>query len=57
MTEIYLISSMEHWWDDIYRGKVKFSEKNLYHWHLYHHKSHTERTGDEPAALRREAGD
>jgi hypothetical protein len=33
--------SNERWWDDTYRGKPTYSEKNLSQYHFVHHKSHT----------------
>jgi hypothetical protein len=30
----------EPWWNDIYRGKSKNSDKNLSQYHFVHHKSH-----------------
>jgi hypothetical protein len=32
--------AMEHRWNEIDRGKPKYSEKNLSQCHLVHHKSH-----------------
>jgi hypothetical protein len=48
---------MEHWWNGIYRGKPKYSEKNLSQCHFVHHKFHMNRPGIEPGPPRREAGD
>ena len=31
---------MEHWWNEIDRGKPKYSGKNLSQCHSVHHKSH-----------------
>jgi hypothetical protein len=31
---------MEHRWNEIYRGKPKYSEENLSQRHFVHHKSH-----------------
>jgi hypothetical protein len=31
---------MEHRWNEIERGKPKYSEKNLSQFHFVHHKSH-----------------
>ena len=31
--------SMEQWWKDTDRGKLKYWEKNLSHCHFYHLKS------------------
>jgi hypothetical protein len=33
---------MEHRWNEIDRGKPKYSEKNLSQCHFVHHKSHTD---------------
>jgi hypothetical protein len=32
--------SMEHWWNDIDRAKLKYSGKKLSQCHFVHHKSH-----------------
>jgi hypothetical protein len=31
---------MEHRWNETYRGKPKYSGKNLSQCHFFHHKSH-----------------
>jgi hypothetical protein len=31
---------MEHWWNEIDRGKPKYSGENLSQYHFVHHKSH-----------------
>jgi hypothetical protein len=38
---------MEHRWNEIDRGKPKYSysEKNLSQYHFVHHKSHMDETG------------
>jgi hypothetical protein len=33
---------MEHWWNDIGRGKPKYLNKYLSQCHFNHHKSHTD---------------
>jgi hypothetical protein len=48
---------MEHRWNEIDRGKPKYSEKNLSQCHLVHHKSHMDRPGIEPGPPLGEAGD
>jgi hypothetical protein len=45
---IVLFLVMEHWWDEIDRGKPKYSEKNLSQCHFVRHKSHTDGPGIEP---------
>jgi hypothetical protein len=35
-----LFQVMEHRWNEIDRGKPKYSVKNLSQWHFVHHKSH-----------------
>jgi hypothetical protein len=44
--------SMENWWNDTDRGKLKFSEKNLPQWHSVHLKSHVDWPGIEPGPPR-----
>jgi hypothetical protein len=44
--------SMEHGWNDIDRGKPKYSERNLSQCHFVYHKSHMDRLGIEPGPLR-----
>jgi hypothetical protein len=36
---------MKHRWNEIDRGKPKYSEKTLSQWHLVHHKSHMDQPG------------
>jgi hypothetical protein len=38
---------MEHRWNEIDRGKPKYSGKNLPQCHFVHHKSHMDLTGIE----------
>jgi hypothetical protein len=40
--------NMGHLWNDTYRGKSKYWEKNLSQCYVVHHKSHTDRPGIEP---------
>jgi hypothetical protein len=44
---------MVHRWNDIDRGKPKYSEKNLSQCHFVHHKPHMDRPGIEPWPPRR----
>jgi hypothetical protein len=37
--------STEHWWSGTGRGKPKFSDKNLSHFHFIHYKSHMDWLG------------
>jgi hypothetical protein len=48
---------MEHRWNEIDRGKPKYSAKNLSLCHFVHHKSHIDWLGIEPEPPRGEAGD
>jgi len=43
--------SMEQWWNDTDRGKLKYWEKNLYQCHFSHHKSQW--TESQPLTVRR----
>jgi hypothetical protein len=36
---------MEHWWNEIDRGKPKYSGKNLSQCHFVHYKSHMDYPG------------
>jgi hypothetical protein len=38
MSRIKLKISMEHWWNNIDKEKLKYSEKNLPQYHLVHRK-------------------
>jgi hypothetical protein len=48
---------MEHRWNEVDRGKPKYSEQNLSQRHFVHHKSHMDLPGIEPGPSRWEAGD
>jgi hypothetical protein len=48
---------MEHRWNEIDRGKPKYSEKNLSQCHFVYHKSHMDRPGIETGPPQGEAGD
>jgi hypothetical protein len=37
--------NMADCWNDTGRGKLKYSEKNLFHCHVVHHKSHMDWPG------------
>jgi len=40
--------SLEHWWNDTVTGKQKYWERNLWQWHFFHHKTHTDWHGTAP---------
>jgi hypothetical protein len=42
---------MEHWWNDIDRGKPNYWEKNLSQCQVAYHKSHMDWPGFEGASL------
>jgi hypothetical protein len=48
---------MEHLWNEIDRGKPKYSERTLSQCHFVHHKSHKDWPGIKPGPPRWEAGD
>jgi hypothetical protein len=48
---------MEHQWNEIDRGKPKYSEKILSQCHFVHHKSYVDRPGIEPGPPRWKTGD
>ena len=48
---------MDHWWNEIDRGKPKYSEKNVSQCHFVRHKFHMDRSGIEPGSTKLEAGD
>jgi len=52
---LYEWMSMVQLWNDTDRKKLKYWEKNLSHGHFFRHKSHTYRSGFEPAPPRWEA--
>jgi hypothetical protein len=43
--------SIEHWWDDTDRGKLKYLEENLVHFQFFNYKSRTDCTGIEQGLL------
>jgi hypothetical protein len=48
---------MEHWWNEIDRGKTKYSGKILSQYHFVHHKSHMDGPRIEPGPPRWEVGE
>jgi hypothetical protein len=42
-TYVKMKRNMEQWWNDTDRGKLKFSERTLFHFHFVYHKSQTDR--------------
>jgi hypothetical protein len=42
MIRFFICRVMEHRWNEIDRGKPKFSRKDLSQCHFVHHKSHME---------------
>jgi hypothetical protein len=52
MISFIIFSKMEHGWNEIYRGKPKYSGINLSQYHFVHHKSHMDRAGIEPGTPR-----
>ena len=49
--------SIEQWWNDTERGKLKYWKKNPYQWHFVYHKLLIDWPGTEAGTLRWEAGD
>jgi hypothetical protein len=39
--------SVEHWWNDSDRGKLRHWERNLSKYHFFHHKRHVDWPGIE----------
>jgi hypothetical protein len=56
MIVFVLFLVMEHRWNEIDRGKPKYSKKNLSQCHFVHHKSHMHWPGIEPGPPRWETG-
>jgi hypothetical protein len=54
---VFFVCVMEHRWNEIDRGKPKYSGKNLSHCHFVHYKSHIDWPGIEPEPSRWEAFD
>jgi hypothetical protein len=52
MSFFLLFILMEHRWNEIDRGKPKYSERNMSQCHFIHHKSHMDRHGMEPGPPR-----
>jgi hypothetical protein len=52
-----LLQVMEHRWNEIDKGKPKYSGKNLSQCHFVHNKSHMDWPGIEPGPPQWEAGD
>ena len=48
---------MEYQWNEIDRGKPKYSVRNLSQCHVVHHTSHMDSPGIEPWSPRWETGD
>jgi hypothetical protein len=48
---------MEDRWNELDRGKPKYSGKNMSQCHFVYYKSHINRPGIEPGSPRWEAGD
>jgi len=44
-------TSMDHWWDDNDREKMKYLEKNLFHCYFVQHQSHKHWPWSEPRPL------
>jgi hypothetical protein len=57
MKMISVFRVTEQQWDEIDRGKPKYSGKNLSQSHFVHHKSHMDWAGIEPGPPRWDAGD
>jgi hypothetical protein len=53
---IILFLVLEQWWNEIDRGRLKYSQENLSQRHCVHHKSHVGSPGTESGPPRWEAG-
>ena len=53
-SNIWMMMSVEHWWKGKDRGEMKYSEKNLPHYHFIHLKSHMKWPEIEPRLPRGE---